>query len=192
MSAHPKPLNEDVGDENQLYLYHDSSRCIGCYSCELHCKMKNNLPIGPRYCRIIENNPKIEGDKLKMNYHFLPCLHCTNPVCANVCPTHAIKKREKDGIVYIDESLCIGCKSCIAACPWGVPQWNHETGKAIKCDYCMDRVDQGLKPACVTGCLTQCLHFGPVGDVSDLLRKRYAETLEEKEEPPGHVTEALT
>ena len=59
----------------------------------------------------------------------------------------------------MEPSLCVGCKSCITACPWGAPQWHPETGKVVKCDYCMDRVDQGLKPACVTKCVTHCLHL---------------------------------
>ncbi len=80
---------------------------------------------------------------------------------------------------------------CIAACPWGVPQWNPETGKVVKCDYCMDRIDRGLKPACVTGCLTQCLHFGPVNVGSNLLRKRYAESLEMTGRATGRVTYIL-
>jgi Fe-S-cluster-containing dehydrogenase component len=102
-----------------------------------------------------------------------------------------MQKRAKDGIVFVDPSLCIGCKCCIAACPWGVPQWNPETGKVVKCDYCMDRIDQGLKPACVTGCLTQCLHFGEVEQASELLRKRFAEQLEMTGRPAGRVTQVL-
>jgi len=173
---------------DRLYLYHDPQRCIGCYSCELHCKMKNNLPVGPRLCRIIEIGPRVGHNTLKMDFHFLPCFHCENPFCVHVCPTGAIQKRPKDGIVFVDSDLCIGCKCCIAACPWGVPQWNPETGKVVKCDYCMDRVDRGLRPACVTGCLTQCLHFGPVDQASDLLRQRYAESLEMAGGTTGRVT----
>jgi Fe-S-cluster-containing dehydrogenase component len=62
----------------------------------------------------------------------------------------------------------------MTACPWGAPQWNPETGKVIKCDYCMDRIDQGLKPACVTKCVTQCLHFEEAGEMPHLRRERYA------------------
>jgi Fe-S-cluster-containing dehydrogenase component len=90
------------------------------------------------------------------------------------CPTGAMQKRPKDGIVYVDESLCVGCKSCITACPWGAPQWNPDTGKAVKCDYCMDRIDQGLRPACVTKCVTQCLHFGEVSTKTRIARERFA------------------
>lgn len=182
---------EGLRPSERYYLFHDAERCIGCYSCELHCKMKNNLPIGPRLCRIIEIGPRIRNNTLRMDFHFLPCFHCELPFCAHVCPTGAIQKRSKDGIVFVEPSLCIGCKCCIAACPWGVPQWNPETGKVVKCDYCIDRVDRGLKPACVTGCLTQCLHFGPVDQASDLLRKRFAASLEMTGRATLKVTQTL-
>jgi NADPH-dependent glutamate synthase beta subunit-like oxidoreductase/Fe-S-cluster-containing dehydrogenase component len=95
----------------------------------------------------------------KMDFVFMPCFHCDEPWCVPACPTGAMQKRDKDGIVFVDEELCIGCKSCIEACPYGAPQWNPHTGKVVKCDYCMDRIDQGLEPACVTKCVTKCLHF---------------------------------
>jgi Fe-S-cluster-containing dehydrogenase component len=85
-----------------------------------------------------------------------------------------MQKRAKDGIVFVDQSLCVGCKSCITACPWGAPQWNHETGKVVKCDYCMDRVDHGLEPACVSKCVTKCLHFGEASDKTKSARERFA------------------
>jgi Fe-S-cluster-containing dehydrogenase component len=106
----------------------------------------------------------------------MPCFHCEKPWCVAACPTGAMQKREKDGIVFVESSLCVGCKSCIIACPWGTPQWNPETGKATKCDYCRDRVDAGLKPACVTKCLTQCLDFGvaTAEETAALKRERWA------------------
>jgi len=88
-----------------------------------------------------------------------------------------MQKRPKDSIVFVDQALCVGCKSCITACPWGTPQWNPETGKAVKCDYCMDRVDQGLKPACVTKCITQCLHFGEASAKTKTTRERFAKAI---------------
>jgi len=90
-----------------------------------------------------------------------------------------MQKRPKDGIVFVDQALCVGCKSCITACPWGTPQWNPETGKAVKCDYCMDRVDQGLKPACVAKCITQCLYFGDASEKTKTARERFARAIAE-------------
>jgi Fe-S-cluster-containing dehydrogenase component len=88
-----------------------------------------------------------------------------------------MQKREKDGIVFIDPNLCVGCKSCMIACPWGAPQWNDEKGKAVKCDYCMDRVDAGLKPACVTVCTTHCLYFAEADEIPPVRRQRYARAI---------------
>ena len=90
------------------------------------------------------------------------------------CPTGAMQKREKDGIVFVEHSRCIGCKSCIAACPWGTPQWDQVTRKVVKCDYCKDQVDIGLKPACVTKCVTGCLSFDVAAEAPDPRRERFA------------------
>ncbi len=112
-----------------------------------------------------------------MAFVFMNCFHCEDPWCVPVCPTGAMRKRPKDGIVYVESSLCVGCKSCITACPWGAPQWNPETGKVVKCNYCMDRIDQGLEPSCVTKCVTHCLHFGKASDLNDTRRRRFAQNV---------------
>jgi Fe-S-cluster-containing dehydrogenase component len=87
--------------------------------------------------------------------------------------------KENTGIVYVEESMCVGCKCCIYACPWSAPQWNPETGKVVKCDYCVDRVADGLKPACVTVCTTHCLHFGLADEMPEVRRERYARAVAE-------------
>jgi Fe-S-cluster-containing dehydrogenase component len=88
-----------------------------------------------------------------------------------------MRKRPQDGIVYVEHSLCVGCKTCVSACPWGAPQWNPEIGKVVKCDYCKDRVDAGLKPACATICTTHCLHFGKVEAMTQIRRERHANVI---------------
>jgi Fe-S-cluster-containing dehydrogenase component len=125
--------------------------------------------------QIIPVGPKKLNNMPRMSYIFMPCFHCQEPWCVAACPTGAMQKRPKDGIVFVDDALCVGCKACITACPWGTPQWNPETGKAVKCDYCMDRVDQGLEPACVTKCITKCLHFGDPSKKSKTKRDRHAQ-----------------
>ena len=120
---------------SKYYIYQDTKRCIGCFSCESHCKTKNNLPIGPRLTQIIPVGPKKVNNLPRMAYVFMPCFHCQDPWCVAACPTGAMQKRPKDGIVFVDDKLCVGCKACITACPWGTPQWNPATGKAVKCDY---------------------------------------------------------
>jgi Fe-S-cluster-containing dehydrogenase component len=162
---------------SKYYLLQDGKNCIGCLSCEAHCKTYHGLPEGPRLGQIIQVGPKMVGNTPKMSFVYMPCFHCEDPWCVPACPTGAMRRREQDGIVYVDSSLCVGCKSCITACPWGAPQWNPLTGKVVKCDYCMDRVDQGLKPACVTKCVTHCLHFGEAQKPDTTRRERFAQAV---------------
>jgi len=133
-------------------------RCIGCHACEVHCKTKNDLPVGVRHCHIIADNSKVVGDTPKTEFSFVSCFHCDDPECVEACATGAMQKRE-DGIVFVDESECVGCQACIEACPWDVPQWRPETETVSKCDYCRDRVDQGLEPACVAKCTAHALEW---------------------------------
>lgn len=163
---------------SKYYLLQDSDRCIGCSACEVSCKSNKGLGVGPTLCKNEVVGPVEVNSLPRIRFVFMPCFHCEDPWCMNVCPTGAIRKRESDGIVYIESSLCVGCKSCIIACPWGACQWDPTKGKAVKCDYCKDRVDQGLKPACVTKCLTQCLYFGEASELPDYRRKKFAEKVE--------------
>lgn len=162
---------------SQYYLLQDQRNCIGCQSCEVHCKTYNDVPLGPRLGQVIGVGPQMVGGAPRMAFVFMPCFHCEDPWCVSVCPTGAMRKRPSDGIVYVEASLCVGCKSCITACPWGAPQWDARTGKALKCNYCMDRIDQGLKPACVTKCVTHCLQFGKATELDRTRRERFAKTV---------------
>lgn len=162
---------------SKYYLLQDSDKCIGCLACEVSCKTNKTLGVGPALCKNNLVGPVKLNDAPRVRFVFMPCFHCEEPWCLKVCPSGAIKKRSSDGIVYIEPAACIGCKSCITACPWGSCQWNPQTNKAIKCDYCMNRIDAGLKPACVTKCLTQCLDFGDASRLPDYRRQRFALTL---------------
>jgi DMSO reductase iron-sulfur subunit len=162
---------------SQYLLFQDVNQCIGCHSCAVACKSNKDLPVGPKICQIIPVGPKFVGDLPRAVFTFMPCYHCEDPWCVAACPTGAMQKRVKDGIVFVDKDLCVGCKTCMAACPWGAPQWNKEEGKVVKCDYCMDRLDEGLEPACVTVCTTGCLRFGEPGDMDSIRRERYARAM---------------
>ena len=155
-------------------LRHDEANCIGCQACEVHCKTNKGLVAGPAPCKIISVGPVDVGGQPRTRHVFMPCFHCEEAWCIKACPTGAMQRREKDGIVHVQSSLCVGCKSCIAACPWGAPQWDPATNKVVKCDYCMDRLDAGLQPACVTKCVTGCLSFGVANELPDPRRERYA------------------
>jgi Fe-S-cluster-containing dehydrogenase component len=143
---------------NKYMIHLNTRRCIGCHACEVHCKTNKGLPVGPILCEIDHKPLRSIKGVPKTEFSFRSCYHCDDPFCVPVCPTGAMIKRA-DGIVYVDFDKCIGCMACQGACPWQIPQYNPDTNKAVKCDYCMDRVDQGLKPACVTKCTTHALKF---------------------------------
>lgn len=116
----------------------------------------------------------------------ISCNHCDNPACVEICPTKYIYKEEKYGIVTIDESkICLSCGACKKACPWDSPQFYDDIGlykkndpntpKMTKCDLCIDRLEEGLKPACVTACIVRALDAGPI----DELKSRYPKYSEE-------------
>ena len=170
---------------SDYHLSQDVKKCIGCHACAVACKSHKDLPVGPKISQIIPVGPTMVGGLPRATYTFLHCFHCEKPWCVDACPTGAMQKRPSDGIVFVDPELCVGCKVCMSACPWGVPQWNPETRKAVKCDYCMDRVDQGLDPACVTVCTTRCLDFGTPNELRPVKRERYARAVADQEEKRG-------
>ncbi|BDQ37120.1 4Fe-4S ferredoxin [Pseudodesulfovibrio nedwellii] len=138
----------------------DKKRCIACDACLVHCKVKNKVPVGISLNRLTVEGPIADKDgKPTAKIKYQNCMHCKNPECVAACPTGAMYKRDEDGLVLVDLNKCDGCKACVEACPWSVPVFNEESGKIMKCDYCVDRVDAGGTPACVTGCTAQALTF---------------------------------
>ena len=99
------------------------------------------------------------------------CLHYTEAVCAQVCPTGAINKLE-NGTVYINQGICAGCKACVETCPFHIPKFDRVSGTVKKCWLCRDRVENGLKPACVTACPTGAIKFGSRAEILRVARER--------------------
>lgn len=162
---------------SKYFILQNQDNCIGCHSCEVQCKSNKSLPPGPKPCQIIHIGPKLINGKPKASFIFMNCHHCSQPWCIEACPTKAMQKRDKDGIVFIDHAVCVGCKTCITACPWGAPQWNPIAGKVVKCDLCYDRLDLGLKPACVTVCTTHCLTFDLAERIPPAKRELWAQKI---------------
>jgi anaerobic dimethyl sulfoxide reductase subunit B (iron-sulfur subunit) len=150
-----------VKPDQQLGFIHNNVDCIGCRACEIACKDKNGLPPGPRFRRVLY----VEGGKYPDVYAYkinLSCNHCAEPACLPTCPTGAIFKRKADGIVDIDSTLCIGCRRCEAACPYGAPQFDPEARIVKKCNLCVDEIEAGRKPYCVAACMMRVLDVGPI------------------------------
>ncbi|NOZ82966.1 MAG: 4Fe-4S dicluster domain-containing protein, partial [Euryarchaeota archaeon] len=97
----------------------DLKRCIGCFSCETSCKLEHELEMGPRLIRVIQVGPREIRGRIRTLYIPMPCFHCSPAACVESCPTGAMQKRSKDGIVFVDSEKCIGCKRCMQACPFG-------------------------------------------------------------------------
>ena len=161
---------------SKYLIVQDVKDCIGCRACEVHCKDKDNSGPGVYNCRMIEVAHE-ESANFRVNFVYLNCFHCKKPWCVDACPTGAMRQRQEDGIVWVEGSACVGCKACITACPWTVPQWNPDNGKVEKCDLCKDRIDEGLEPACVTKCTTGCLRFTTPAKASQARRQAFAEQL---------------
>mgnify|MGYP003605627818 CR=1 FL=1 len=161
-----KQTYEPVKPVEQLGFVHNNMDCIGCRACEIACKDKNGLPPGPRFRRVmyVEGGTYPDVFAYKVN---MSCNHCAEPACLPTCPTGAIWKREKDGVVDIDSSLCIGCRKCEAACPYGAPQWDPEAHIVKKCNMCVDELDAGRKPYCVMGCMMRVLDIGPIDKIKN-------------------------
>lgn len=162
---------------SKYYVTQDIKRCIGCRACETHCKTKNSVPDGSSYCKMMQVGPRNVKNIPVTDFVYMACFHCEQPWCVAACPTGAMQRRQKDGIVFVDANLCVGCKACMTACPWGVPQWNLQTGRVGKCDLCKDRIEEGLEPACVTKCTTGCLSFERPDEASKEKRQRFAENI---------------
>jgi carbon-monoxide dehydrogenase iron sulfur subunit len=109
----------------------------------------------------------------------LQCRHCEDAPCVLVCPTGALKKPVTQGPVTLDDQLCIGCKSCILVCPFGVINLGQKRKAIIKCDLCIERLEEGLQPACVEACPTGALRFGKLEEFMMEARRRAAQQMKE-------------
>ena len=150
----------------QLGFVHNNVDCIGCRACEIACKDKNGLAPGPRFRRVqyIEGGSYPDVYAYKVN---TSCNHCAEPACLPTCPTGAIWKRKDNGIVDIDSTLCIGCRRCEAACPYGAPQFIPELNIVGKCNLCVDEIQAGRKPYCVMACMMRVLDVGPIDQLRE-------------------------
>jgi Fe-S-cluster-containing dehydrogenase component len=139
-------------------------RCIGCYGCEVACKMENDIALGERWNKVMQVEPY--GTFPKVSSYWLPtmCQQCADAPCAVVCPTGASYRDEVNNIVLVDKEKCIGCKYCMMACPYGVRSWNEEQKVVEKCTLCNHLTTAGELPACVKNCCGQARAYGDLDD----------------------------
>jgi Fe-S-cluster-containing dehydrogenase component/formate-dependent nitrite reductase membrane component NrfD len=140
----------------------DQRKCIGCHACTVACKAEHDVPIGV-YRTWVKYIEKGEFPNSRRYFLVNRCNHCDDAPCIAICPTKALYKR-KDGIVDFDSSRCIGCKSCMQACPYDALYIDPYSHTAAKCNYCAHRVEVGLEPACVVVCPEQAIIAGDMHD----------------------------
>ncbi len=140
----------------------DHTRCIGCHACTTACKSENLVPLSVTRTYVKHVDVGI-FPQVRRAHQVTRCNQCAHAPCVTACPTTAMFKRA-DGIVDFDKSICIGCKACMAACPYDAIFINPEDHSAEKCNFCAHRIDVGLEPACVVVCPTQALLVGDMND----------------------------
>ncbi len=178
----------DVNIQHKALLY-DTSKCTACRGCQVACKQWHNLPaektrnhgsyqnppdLTPRTWLVIRFDEEVDAKGFPV-WKFLrqSCFHCESPDCVAVCPPKALTRRE-DGVVDLDPEKCIGCGYCIDVCPFEVPKMDPKTNKVFKCNFCTDRIDNGLAPSCASVCPTGALRYGDRGKLLEIARERVA------------------
>ena len=194
----------------------DTKRCVGCNACTTACKMANNVPDDIFWTRALTrggdevDTPTGTFPNLSMRYYTVGCQHCENPACVKACPVGATYKDPETGIVRQDYDRCIGCRMCMAACPYmGVRSFNwqepknqmgfaigdadapkHQKHTVEKCTFCYQRTSKGETPACMDLCPARARHWGdlddPDSEISQIIASRpYEQLLTERGTQPN-------
>ncbi|AFZ73453.1 4Fe-4S dicluster domain-containing protein [Natronobacterium gregoryi] len=191
----------------QWGFYFDPEKCMGCHACTVSCRVRNDTDTdGPKWRRMEHVSegefPNYEEVSISMS-----CFHCSEPPCRDVCPTHAIEKRESDGIVTVNQDACIGCHYCGYACPFGAAVYGDD-GLLEKCHLCLGEgagdghgkpprereEDGGNTPACVDNCVGDALEAGPINEILRNASEKAAEEYHDRDDSAGamFVVEPVT
>ena len=171
----------------KIKLY-DDSKCTACRGCQLACKQWNGLKAAQTvHSGTYQNPPSLQSNtymiihfqdyvdpkgEVKWLFRKEACMHCTDAACVTVCPSGALYYNQDFKTVGMDREKCIGCKECVAACPFEVPRYDSKTEKVTKCDMCESRISNKLDPACVKACPTGALKWGDKEDMMNAIAKR--------------------
>ena len=158
--------------DKKLGMLIDLSLCIGCNACAVACKQENGVPLTSFNTWVESWDADDNGTIRRANVPKL-CNHCADAPCVKVCPTGASYHAD-DGTVQIDAERCIGCKYCMAACPYQA-RYQLDTGEVSKCTFCHHRSIKGMLPACVATCVTRARYFGDLNDPESDIAKKLAE-----------------
>ncbi len=156
----------------QYCMLIDLDKCIGCYGCQISCKSEYNLPSGV-FRGKLDTLSFGTFPNLQKIHLFRLCNNCSNPLCINNCAKGCYQKNP-DGIVSVNQLVCINCKSCIEICPYQAVSRNPVNGNLEKCDFCIDRIIRGRQPVCVENCVGKALHVGDMHDPDAKLRSALA------------------
>lgn len=160
----------EIGSNPNRYkqhgFYFNADNCIACHACEAACSEKNDNPahIAFRSVGFVEGGTYPNYQRLNIS---MACNHCDDPVCLKGCPTRAYTKFAEYGAVLQDPDICFGCGYCTWVCPYNAPQLDPVKGQVSKCNMCVDRLEVGLKPACVSACLGKALDFGVIENIPE-------------------------
>jgi anaerobic dimethyl sulfoxide reductase subunit B (iron-sulfur subunit) len=144
----------------KMILDLDTDLCVGCGACVVACMDQNDIDVEAalKPFRVVSTLELPQESRINCVHLTMACMHCDDPPCIKACPCACIKKDAETGFTVFDTAGCIGCRNCAMACPFGAPGFEEE-GKMLKCDGCVDRVRQGLKPACVRICPFDALNL---------------------------------
>lgn len=142
----------------------DLDRCIGCHACEVACKTENDIALGEYWNRVVQVGPWGTFPDLQQYWIPAQCQQCTDAPCITVCPTGASYRNTEDGIVLVNDEICIGCRYCMMACPYGVRTMNKATNTVQKCTLCGQLTSVGEEPACVSSCCANARFYGDLDD----------------------------
>ena len=163
-------------------------RCAGCFACAVACKEENQVAPGI-FWEKIKCDENVRDNVI--NWFRMSCMHCDDPACMKVCPMKAIHKGPH-GEVLVDQQKCIGCKMCMAACPYGARSYNPEAKVVEKCTLCHHLQEVGDQPACVKVCCAKARFFGdvddPESDVSKVLAAAGTENVHSMPDSGNHPT----